>query len=80
MKIRLKRPPFEIIMRTSWANVTQTKNNASYRNWQTRASQMNPSHNNWAAAPMPSEIIVTDLTSKPSKPKLFSSSNEKHTN
>jgi len=45
-KIRLKRPPFEIIMRYSLANATQSKKNTGYRNWVTRAIQMNPSHNN----------------------------------
>ena len=46
MKIRLKIDPFEIIMRYSWANATQTKKNNAYRNSPNRATQMNPSHNN----------------------------------
>ena len=45
MKIRLKITPFEIIMRYSWANATQSKKNKLYKNSQARAIQMNPSHN-----------------------------------
>ena len=32
MKIRLNITPFEIIMRYSWANATQSKKNTGYRN------------------------------------------------
>ena len=46
MKIRLNTPPFEIIMRYSWVNATQSKKNKEYKNPQTKATQMNPSHNN----------------------------------